>query len=148
MTVDVVGNLYAADVFLASDSRGEINVFPPGSSSPAYTIGPDQGVDTPSAMTLDSAGNLYEANYYDGNSAGTTVNEYAAGTSNLVRSITDGIASPNELALDGTGRLYVGNSWNGFAGGDLTVYDTSSGALLQTIDCHEHVGPGLIVAGK
>ena len=91
-------NLYVANV-------AAVTVYAPGSDSVLRTI----SNLAPSTIGLDSSGNLYVANVPTGKSGNVAV--YRAGTSSILRKITNSIQAPKALAFDSSGNLYVANSY-------------------------------------
>lgn len=108
-----------------------ISVYSSGGSTPLMRF--DDGADgkkQPHALAIDSTGRLYVANGGFGK-AGVQTGEvavYAAGGTEPIGTITQGIDVPVALALDPSDNLYVANSYS-----DVTVYSAGGTQLLQTI---------------
>jgi sugar lactone lactonase YvrE len=85
------------------------------------------GVTYISGLVEDSSGNLYVASSYR-----NKVSEFAAGSTQLLKTITTGLDSPVSIALDRNGDLYVANDAPPPKTQDVTVY-SPRGALLRTI---------------
>lgn len=61
------------------------------------------------------------------NNADVTV--YTAGTTSLLRTISQGVSGPRALAFDGSGNLYVTNQ----GGNTVTAYAPGSGTVMRTL---------------
>ncbi|HEY2475493.1 MAG TPA: hypothetical protein VGI19_11910 [Candidatus Cybelea sp.] len=103
----------------------------------------DQGSEKPSrrirlggawAAVTDSSNNLYVAvctaclPYGSGNGS---INVYGAGTTKLLRTITQGVNIPVSVAVDSVGNLYVAN--RSYADSSVTVYAPGSTKILRTL---------------
>lgn len=105
-------NLYVAN----ADS---ITVYAPGASIAKRTI----TKVNPLSLGFDQTGNLYAVNSPPNGSAGSVI-VYGAGTSKVIRTITQGLSGPHDLVLDSKGTLYVANSYIGvveYAPGKTTM---------------------------
>jgi sugar lactone lactonase YvrE len=85
---DKSGSLYVADT---SPAGGSIEVYQPGSTTPARTI--TAGIKYPAGLTFDADGNLWVAN-----SSGS-VTAYAPGSTEVLYTISKGIANPTAVAI-------------------------------------------------
>jgi len=102
MIVDARGYLYEANY-----AGGTVDVFPPGATSPSYTI--SQGLVNPLEVTLDAAGNLYVTNR---NPASIVV--YPPGQTAPSETLSSTLMqAPVQLAFDFSGNLYVADNNNG-----------------------------------
>ncbi len=99
-------------VLVGNAGSNEVYAYPAGASGSSAVPTGAYHDDAPStwgahAMTTDRAGNLYAASF-----GGATITEYAAGTSNVVRSIFGPhtrLLDVTAMAVDDAGNLYVGN---------------------------------------
>jgi DNA-binding beta-propeller fold protein YncE len=113
VALDTAKNVYVVNA-------GNVTVYRAGATSLLRTV--SAGLKAPSALAIDSKGYLYVAD-----KQANTVTVYAPSSTNLVRTIRTGIQKPRSIALDARGKLYVANARS------VTVYNTATGALLQTI---------------
>ncbi|MGA7285980.1 MAG: hypothetical protein WBW87_15740 [Candidatus Cybelea sp.] len=95
--------------------RPSISVYKPGASSPFRRITTGR-MKQPVLIAIDKADNVFV------NTGSDSVLEYAAGSSKVVRTITDGISSVDAIALDSTGTLYVANASQLPSHGWISVY--------------------------
>lgn len=124
---DSAGNLYVANGVGGAYNCGTVTVYAPGSDSILYTINATKEICGPLRVAIDSANNLYVASGED--TFPGAVDVFAAGTSTLLRTISQGINGPEALAFDRSGDLYVAN----YNGNTVTVYAPGSSSVLQTI---------------
>lgn len=123
LAFDAAGNLYSAQEKYYG-SGGRILVFPPGASTPAYTI--TKGIYNPGALTTDASDDLYVAN-----ASHNDIAVYAPGSSSPSRTITvaTGLEDPQAIAFDRSGNLYAANTFES----TVTVYAPGSNDVLRTI---------------
>lgn len=117
LTIDAADN----DLYVANSSHNEIAIYSPGRREPSRTITVATGLEDPQAIAFDRAGNLYAANTYE-----SSVTVYAPGSSDVLRTIVEGVVNPSALAFDSTDNLYVanvyGNEGGSEIGGSISVY--------------------------
>lgn len=135
---DRVGDLYVLNGCnrYPGHRNGTVSVYGPGAKSVLRTI--TNRITCPFAMALDAAGNLYVANEKptcSGAVCSSTYNAlvYAAGSTSLIRTISQGISTPLALAFDSMGNLYVANGGYRRNPGSVTVYASGSSSMLRTI---------------
>jgi len=104
MLFDRRDNLYYADWV-----HQTVQVFAPGGSAPAYTIG--WGLNSPVALAFDAARNLYVLNngVFQTGYGAPSVTVYAPGRRVPSRTIRRGLFNPQAFAFDSAGNLYVAN---------------------------------------
>ncbi|MGA7157067.1 MAG: hypothetical protein WBY53_09485 [Acidobacteriaceae bacterium] len=112
--VDPSGNLYIATATpLNNIAIAPIEVFAPGTTTPARTLGgalTTLGVGTPQGLATDSADNLYVANVVSGVSSILIFEPNANGNTPPLRDITGAateLGCVGGIALDNEGYLYV-----------------------------------------
>ncbi|MGA8575325.1 MAG: SMP-30/gluconolactonase/LRE family protein [Candidatus Cybelea sp.] len=121
---DAAGNLYSAQRKY-DNSGGQVFVFPPGATTPSYTI--TKGIYNPGGIAIDATDN----DLYVANSSHNDIAVYPAGRLEPSRTITvaTGLENPQALALDGDGNLYAANTYES----TVTVYAPGSSDVLRTI---------------
>ena len=92
---------------LACSNRERSRLF--GKSRPVVSSGT-------SCIAIDKANNVFV------NSGSNSVWEYAAGSSKVIRTITNGVSSVDALALDSKGTLYVANASQSPSHGWISIY--------------------------
>lgn len=113
---DSHGNLYVANGSREHQNlRASISVFEPGAKS-AFRKITTGGLERPSCIAIDKANNVFV------NSGSNSVWEYAAGSSKVIRTITNGVSSVDALALDSKGTLYVANASQSPSHGWISIY--------------------------
>jgi DNA-binding beta-propeller fold protein YncE len=111
-----------------------INVYAPGAKKATRKI--SSNITDVYAMGFDAQNNLYvgDWNVVDSGPCFSRVEEFAAGTSTLLNTITNGICGPLAFASDSAGNLYVANDeGNEGTGNSVTVYASGSFTLLRTL---------------
>ena len=114
--------------YLYVQAGSDIEVYAPGASSPAYSVGAsvDQGLF--GLFAFDGLNNLYVID-------GGSVYVYQAHTNNELYDIGQGLHYPDTLTLDGSGNLYVANQGPYIAvyspGGTYPRYTISKGLQLD-----------------
>lgn len=138
LAVDSNQNLYVANCVVCSTGvtgSDQILVYAHGSTTPTYTI--SNGVNEPVALAVDASNDLYVANCMNCGlgaaayvSGSDSVTEYAAGSSNPVKTIAfSTVDVPFSLAVDASDDLFVGN----FATNSVTEYPPNATSPSKTI---------------
>jgi sugar lactone lactonase YvrE len=121
----------SSNLYVANYDDNAVTVYAPGSTKVLRTI--EKGVERPDALAFDGSSNLYVANYpcrfASCRNMASSVTVYAAGSTKVLRTISQGVASPTALAFDRSGNLYVANNWFGY----VTAYAPGSTKVLRTI---------------
>jgi DNA-binding beta-propeller fold protein YncE len=129
-------------VFEGDQLEASVNIYVtkalPNNPAPIATIHVAAGC--PYGMARDKSGTLYVAD----NCGGNDVEEYAAGSTTLLKTITNGISNPLGVAIDTHGTLYVSNY-----PAAITVYPKGSTTPSETITGGGLEDPfGLALDGK
>lgn len=111
LTMDGVGNLYAANYFGRT-----ITEYAPGATSPSFTY--SAGMGDPSTVAVDRHGNVYEAD------AAGYINQYFQGLDSVTQSCSTSPGYPVGIAVDSNDDVFAA-----VASGSVTVIDEYKGGL-------------------
>jgi sugar lactone lactonase YvrE len=128
--VDDGGDLFVANQGRGHFPKGSVTIYRPGDVKPIRRI--TDGINELGAMAIDGAGDVFAANY-----RGNQVYEYLAGTTNIGKTISNGVAGVVALGVDPSGYLYVSNCQHCLSinaqQATLTIYRPRSFELFHTI---------------
>jgi len=118
LVVDANGALYVDQIF---DTTVEIQIYPPGSSTPGKTLViKDKGEPAAGGLTLDSNGNIYVHTLFIDDPP-SRVFRFARGESTPHDLHLQGLGNAIGLASDASGNLYVADSADG-----ISIYASGS----------------------
>jgi sugar lactone lactonase YvrE len=138
LAFDSSNNLYVVNSF-NNGSCGNVLVFNPGQTSPAYKIPSSNTVCFWNDIVQGPDGNMYAITRDEiGNGS---VSVYPYGQSTPSRVITDGLERPTSLAFD-SGNLYVSD----LNGNHVSVYAPGSSAVLRTITANLSSPTSIVVS--
>jgi sugar lactone lactonase YvrE len=119
----VSGDLFVANQGFTSSDIGDITVYEPGSSQPAYSN--SDGIAVPKSLAFDSDANLYVSNIEN-----SSISVYAMGSTSILRTITEHVVEPTSMVFDRKDNsIYVASSDEP----NVTVFAAKNGAYLRTI---------------